>query len=383
MPVYLDHNATTQVRPEVAALIAEIMTEVGNPSSVHSHGQAMRKRVETARRQIGKALSARAEDVIFTGGGTEALNLALNSVIAAGGAKRLLVSAVEHEAIAVTAEASDLPVETVPVSDDGVVDLTWLANRLDRWNAADDGVPVLALMLANNEIGTIQPVAEAAGLVKAQGGLLIVDAVQSAGKIPVDFAGLGADYMAIASHKFGGPQGVGALIAACDAPIARHNHGGGQEKGRRSGTLNVAGISGMGLALEQAVASLADFAALGALRDKAIDAIRSAHSGVVVLGENAPRLPNTIGLAVPGWRGETQVLAMDLAGVSISAGAACSSGKAKASKIGTALRLDETLSEGVIRISLGWPTTEDDIDAAISAWTGAWARIQPKIKETA
>lgn len=382
MPRYFDHNATTQVRPDVIALMGAVMAEVGNPSSVHAHGQAARKRVDMARRQIGKALCVRAEDVIFTGGGTEALNLALNSVIKAGGAKRLIVSEIEHEAIAETAKASGLPVDIMPVTADGIADLGWLNARLAGWDEAD-GRPVIALMLANNEMGTIQPVAEAVQQIKTLDGLAIVDAVQSAGKIPVDFAALGADYMAISAHKFGGPQGVGALLAACDAPMARHNHGGGQEQGRRSGTLNVAGIAGMGLALEQAIAELAEFAALGRLRDALIDGIRAAAPDAVVLGENAPRLPNTLALAIPGWRGETQVMALDLAGFSISAGAACSSGKAKTSKLGTALDLPPALSDGVTRISLGWTTSKDDVDALITAWSEAYSRAKPVIKETA
>ncbi|MBR9825495.1 MAG: cysteine desulfurase [Alphaproteobacteria bacterium] len=382
MPVYFDHNATTQVRPDVIALMGAVMAEVGNPSSVHAHGQAARRLVDEARRQIGKALCVRGEDVIFTAGGTEALNLALHSVIKAGAAQRLIVSAIEHEAIAETAKASGLPVDVMPVTADGIADLDWLDRHLANWDEAQ-GRPVLALMLANNEMGTIQPVAEATQRVKAKNGLVIVDAVQSAGKIPVDFAALGADYMAIASHKFGGPQGVGALLAACDAPMSRHNHGGGQEKGRRSGTLNVAGIAGMGLALEQAIAGLADFASLAVLRDQIIKGIRAAAPDAQVLGEAAPRLPNTLGLAIAGWRGETQVMAMDLAGFSISAGAACSSGKAKASKLGTALALPDALSDGVTRISLGWTTTQHDVDALIKAWVQAFERAKPTIKETA
>ncbi|MDM7983472.1 MAG: cysteine desulfurase family protein [Maricaulis sp.] len=382
MRVYLDHNATTQVRPDVIELMSELMGSVGNASAVHQHGQAARRHVDKARRQVGKALCARAEDVIFTGGGTEALNLAMASATRAPGVKRVIISDIEHPAIVESAKVSGLPVDILPVTAHGVIDLAWLEQRMASWSEAD-GRPVLSVMLANNEIGTIQPVAEAIALIKEKDGLVIVDAVQSTGKIPVDFAALGADYMAIAAHKFGGPQGVGALIASCDAPVTRHNHGGGQEQGRRSGTLNVAGNAALGLALEQAHAKLAEFAALAGSRDRMIAAIREANPDVVVLGEGAERLPNTIGLAVPGWRGETQVMAMDLAGISISAGAACSSGKAKASKMGTALGLDEALSEGVIRISLGWSTTEEDVDAAIKAWTEAWARASKQIKETA
>lgn len=377
MRIYLDHNATTPVRPGVIEAIADALAQPGNASSVHADGQAALRRVEAARRIAGKALCARAEDVVFTSGGTEALNLAFHSAIAAGGAGRILHSAIEHEAVADTANASGLPVEEIPVTLEGVADLAWLEERLSSWDAQRDGRPVLALMLANNEIGTIQPVAEAARLVREAGGLTIVDAIQAVGKIPVDFAALGADYMAISAHKFGGPQGVGALIMACDAPAARHQRGGGQEKGRRSGTLNVAGIAGLGAALEQAMAGLKDFATLGALRDRIAAGLKQAAPDLHILGENAQRLPNTLGIAVPGWKGETQVMALDLAGFSVSAGSACSSGKAHGSKIGNAVGLDRDTSQGFLRVSLGWNSTEDEADAFVKAWSEAHGRARP------
>lgn len=378
MPAYLDHNASTTVRPTVIALMSKVLSETGNPSAVHAHGQTARGRVETARRQVGKALCARPEDVIFTGCGTEALNLAITSAIQAGGVDRVLVSSIEHEAIAETAKVCGRPVIEIPVSADGVMRLDALEREL-----SEPGKALLCLMLANNEIGTIQPVADAARLVRDADGLMIVDAIQAAGKIPVDFAGLGADYMAISAHKFGGPQGVGALIASCHAPMSRHNHGGGQEKGRRAGTLNAAGIAGLGLALDEAVAGLDAFANLADWRDEMQAAIEKTAPDVQVLGADAPRLPNTLSLAVPGWRGETQVMAMDLESVSISAGSACSSGKAKASKMGTALDLPEDRADGVVRISLGWSSTRADIDALITAWTQAYERASKTMKVNA
>ena len=380
---YLDHNATTPVRPDVIKEIAEVMAQVGNPSSVHADGQAARRRVEVARQQVGRAVCARPEDVIFTSGGTEALNLALHSVTQSVPDARLLVSAIEHEAASRTAQHSGHPVEEIPVTSDGVIDLVWLESRLGRWDESVDGRPVLVLMLANNEIGTVQPVADAARLVKARDGLAIVDAVQAIGKIPVDFAGLGVDYMAVSAHKFGGPQGVGALVAACDAPVVPHHYGGGQEKNRRAGTLNVAGIAGMGLAIEQAVAELDEFRALSELRDRMAQAVKAAAPGTIVLGESAERLPNTLGLAVPGWERTTQVMAMDLAGVSISAGPACSSGTPKGSRIGAALGLDQGAANGVIRVSLGWNSTPDEADAFVTAWTEAYARIASTLEATA
>ena len=379
MRLYLDHNATTTVRPDVIAAMAEALARTANPSSVHRDGQRAARDVEDVRRLVGRLLCARAEDVIFTSGGTEATNLAIHSAIDAGKAGRLIVSALEHEAIAATARASGLPVETMPVTPDGLADLAWLEARLAGWERERDGRPVLALMLANNEIGTIQPVAEAAAMIHEHDGLMIVDAIQAVGKIAVDFAALGADYMAISAHKFGGPQGSGALIAACNAPLSRHHHGGGQEKGRRGGTLNVAGITGLGQALELAVADLDRFAGLARWRDALAAQLKGEAPQIMILGEGAPRLPNTLSIAHPSWKGETQVMAMDLAGISISAGSACSSGKARGSKAGLALGLTGGAAEGLIRISLGWTSSESDIDAFARAWTAAHARIAPKL----
>ncbi|WP_417486915.1 cysteine desulfurase family protein [Maricaulis sp.] len=373
MRTYLDHNATTQVRPNAVAAMTEVMARVGNPSSVHADGQGALARVELARRVVGKALRARPEDIIFTSGGTEALNLALHAAISAGGVDRIIVTALEHEAVAATARASGLPVETWPVNADGVVEISWLADRLASCSG-DYGRPVLAMMLASNETGTIQPVQEAATLVRDAGGLTVVDAIQAVGKIDVDFAGLGCDYLAVSAHKFGGPQGVGALLAACNAPMARHHHGGGQEKGRRAGTLNVAGIVGLATALEEAVSSLDDFASLAIQRDKMAVAIRAVAPQMIEIGARASRLPNTLGMSLPGWPGATQVMALDLDGVAISAGSACSSGSSKGSKVGTALGLPEDASQGFVRVSLGWNSKPDDADAFIKAWTAAYAR---------
>lgn len=363
--------------------MAAIMAEVGNPSSVHKHGQRARKAVEISRSQIGRALCARPEDVVFTSGGTESVNLALNCVIAAGGVTRLIVSAIEHSAVAEFAEKSGLPVDVMPVTTDGVAHLTWLAARLENWNLQTDGVPFLALMLANNEIGTIQPVVQAAALIHDAGGLLLIDATQAVGKVEVDFAASGADYMAFSGHKFGGPQGAGGLIMGCNAPMAAHHHGGGQEKGRRPGTENLAGIVGLGLGIELATEGLRDFAALEVWRDEIVAGIKSDAPDMVLLGEGAERLPNTISFAIPGWKRENQVMALDLAGVSISAGSACSSGKVRGSKVGGALQLSPELAEAVVRISLGWNSTRDDVDAVLSAWKQAYARVAPRLKVSA
>ncbi|MFY0637722.1 cysteine desulfurase family protein [Maricaulis maris] len=380
--IYLDHNATTTVRPSVVSAMTDVMTRVGNPSSVHADGQAALARVETARRQVGKALCARPEDIVFTSGGTEALNLAIHAALSAGEIGTIIVTAIEHEAVAATAVVTGCSVEIWPVNDQGVVEMSWLEARLSRWTPAD-GRPLLAMMLASNEIGTIQPVAEATARLRQAGGLSVVDAIQAVGKIAVDFAGLGCDYMAISAHKFGGPQGVGALLASCDAPMARHHHGGGQEKGRRAGTLNVAGIVGLAIALEEAVSDLDAFARLGEARDRMAAALKAASPDLIEIGANVPRLPNTLGMSQPGWPGATQVMALDLAGVAISAGSACSSGSAKGSKVGTVLGLPEAASQGFVRVSLGWNSKPDDADAFVDAWSAARARISPTLKASA
>ncbi len=379
---YLDHNATTTVRSSVLSAMTDVMTRVGNPSSVHADGQAALARVETARRQVGKALCARPEDIVFTSGGTEALNLAIHAALSPGWIGTIIITAIEHEAVAATAVATGLPVEVWPVNDQGVVEIAWLEARLARWTQAD-GKPLLAMMLASNEIGTIQPVAEATALIREADGLSLVDAIQAVGKIAVDFAGLGCDYMAISAHKFGGPQGVGALLASCEAPMARHHHGGGQEKGRRAGTLNVAGIVGLATALDEAIAELDGFAALARTRDRMARALKAVSPDLIEIGADAPRLPNTLGISLPGWPGATQVMALDLAGVAISAGSACSSGTSKGSKIGTALGLPEAASQGFVRVSLGWNSKPDDADAFVDAWSTALARICPTLKASA
>lgn len=375
MSVYLDHNATAKVRPEAIAAITDVLTHVGNPSSIHAAGRAARAVMEHARADVAALIAAPASTVIFLSGGTEANALAIESAVAAG-AKRLIVSAIEHDSIQETARAMGVAVETLPVDANGVADLAWLRERLAGWDAAD-GRPFVALMLANNETGVIQPVAEAAELVRAADGWLHVDAIQAAGKIPVDSRALGADTLSVSAHKIGGPQGVGALTFGPRATMVRRQHGGGQERGRRGGTENLPGISGFGAAAKVAVAGLA---AQQSLRDAA--AARLQAAGAIVVGETAPRLPNTLCIATPGWTSDLQVMGLDLAGVMISAGSACSSGKVKASPVLAAMGLDD-LAACAIRVSGGWNTTEQDWNRFADAWLEAHARHAARRKEVA
>jgi len=366
--VYLDYNATAVVRPEAAAAIAHALEVGGNPSSVHAAGRAARALVEQARADVAALIAAPASTVVFTSGGTEANALAIESAILAG-AKRLLISAIEHDSIQETAHASGVAYEQIPVDRTGRADLAWLAARLARWDAAD-GKPFVALMLANNETGVIQPVAEAAELVRAADGWLHVDAVQAAGKLPVDSRALGADTLSISAHKIGGPQGVGALTFGPRAALSRRQHGGGQERGRRGGTENVPGINGFGAAARAAARDLDSLDHVG-WRDAAAARLKAA--GAVVAGEPAPRLPNTLCLAVPGFASDTQVMALDLAGVMVSAGAACSSGKVKQSPVLAAMGLGDLAACG-IRVSGGWKTSEADWNRFVDAWFEAHQR---------
>lgn len=375
MAVYLDHNATSLLRAEAREAILRAYDIGGNPSSVHGAGRAARAIVETARATIARHFVTRAEDVVFTSGGTEASNLVIASASRAG-VRRLIISAIEHDAVRDAALASGLEVEVLPATPSGVADLVWLERRLAGWDRDADGVPFVALMAANNETGVIQPVEETGRLVREADGLFHVDAVQMAGKAPFDFAGSLAHYAALSAHKCGGPQGVGALLLACDAPLSRQMHGGGQEKGRRSGTENVAGIAGFSAALD--AASPEDAVRMAALRD-ALQSRLELVEGVRVWGAGADRLPNTLCLSAAGWPSEIQVIAMDLAGFAISAGSACSSGKVRKSRVLEAMGADEAEAASAIRISLGWTTTQDDVDRFADAWMREYARIRPRL----
>ncbi len=379
--IYADYNATAPMRPEARdAVLMALALGAANPSSVHQSGRAARAVVEKARGQIGGAVGSRAADILFTSGGTESLALAIQgAVLALDGQATLIVSAIEHEAASKAAAYAGVPVETAYVGTDGRVDLADLGARLAAWDRDLKGTPILVLMLANNETGILQPVAEVAALVRAAGGLTVCDAVQAFGKVQVNAALLGADYIALSAHKIGGPQGVGALWHRAGAPLKALQYGGGQERGLRSGTENVAGIAGFGAAAEAAVRDLPKYAALAKPRD-AMEARLKAEGGVTVIGEGSPRLAGTSNFARPNFRAETQVMALDLAGVCVSAGSACSSGKVKRSLVLLAMGADDALAESAIRTSFGWDTKPEDCERVADAWLEAARRTV--LKET-
>ncbi|TXJ35171.1 MAG: cysteine desulfurase [Afipia sp.] len=365
--VYLDWNATTPLRPEARSAIAAAFDISGNPSSVHSEGRAARKLVEDARSAVAAALGADQRNVVFTSGGTEANALALTPDLRKGRAEpvqRLIVSAVEHPSVLVGGRFAPGAIEIAPVLPSGIIDLDALAALLVRKPPA-----LVSVMLANNETGAIQPIPEVAGLVHAAGGILHVDAVQAFSKIPINIKSLGADILTVSAHKIGGPKGVGALAFADGLEgLSALIRGGGQEQGRRAGTENVPGIAGFGAAVRAATAaSEVDTARMIGLQARLEKGLRS-HTGTVIFSDSVPRLPNTTLISAPRLKAETAVIGFDLEGIAVSSGSACSSGKVQPSHVLQAMNVDPALLRGAIRLSLGWDTTEADIDRCLEAW---------------
>lgn len=375
--LYLDWNATSPLHPNARDAVLRAMDLFGNPNSVHGEGRSVRAAIEQARRQVAVLASADPAHVIFTSGATEAANMVLTPDFKMGRTPlaigRLYHSAVEHPAVREGGRFSKEQTTEIPVTKAGVVDLDALGALL----AAHDksaGLPMVAVMLVNNETGIVQPIAEIAKIVQAQGGLLVVDAVQAAGRLKLDMNALGADFMIVSSHKIGGPKGAGALVTRGEVLMPRPLiHGGGQEKGHRSGTENSLAVIGFGAAAEAAVAEFeARNAAISALRDRLESGMRGAAPDVVIYGAEGERVSNTTFFTLPGLKAETGQIAFDLEGVALSAGSACSSGKVGESHVLVAMGHDPKL--GALRISLGFATTEEEIDRAISIFAKIAAR---------
>jgi cysteine desulfurase len=363
---YFDWNATAPLRAEARSALSAALELTGNASSVHAEGRAVRRLVEQAREKVANLVGADTKNVFFTSGATEANMLALTPALEIAGRKeprdRLFVSAIEHPSVRSGGRFAAELVEELPVTSDGIVDLGVLTEAIKK--AAR---PMVSVMLANNETGVIQPITQIAEVVHAAAGVLHVDAVQGAGRIDCDITKLGADLVSISSHKLGGPQGAGALIRRGDIHIAEPLiKGGGQERGQRAGTENMAAIAGFGAAA--AAAKLADAARMSALRDRLETGIKLTTPQAVIFGANAPRLPNTTSFAVPGVKAETAIIAFDLNGIAVSSGSACSSGKVQASQVLAAMHADPALVRGGVRISLGWNTTEAEVDHFLETW---------------
>lgn len=358
--IYLDYNATAPTRPQALAALVAAVQAGGNPSSVHSLGRAARRRVEEARRAVADLVAVDANQVVFTATGTEANNMAL------GGYPdhAVIISAIEHDAVKQAAKDATI----LPVKADGTLDL----DALDAALACASRPPLVSVMLANSETGILQPIPEIAARVHATGGLLHCDAVQAAGRIPLDMATLGADLLTLSGHKLGGVPGAAALILGASIsgtireplPLLR---GGGQEKGRRAGTEAVGAIAAFGVAAQAAKAEIPAMAALADLRDKAEADLRALGAFLPAV-TGAPRLPNCFSVALPGKPAETQVIALDLAGFAVSAGSACSSGKVKRSAVLAAMGYGDNIASATIRVSFGVGTTAAQLEHFCSAW---------------
>jgi len=361
---YLDWNATTPLRPEAAAAMSAMLASCGNPSSVHRWGRAARQGAEHARSAVGALLHAPADGVVFVSGGTEANHLALLG----SGRDRILVSAVEHDSVLYAVPKA----ERIPVDHDGVV----MLDTLDRLLSDDPRPALVSVMFANNETGVVQPVAAISAIARAHRALFHCDAVQAAGKVSLDAVAIGADFVSLSAHKLGGPLGIGALVVIGEVELTPLLRGGGQERGRRAGTENLGGIAGFAAAAAAAAEEIAVYRRVCKLRDTLEAEVLAVAPEAVVLAAGAPRLPNTAAIAMPGVSAETQVIALDLDGVMVSAGAACSSGKVGPSHVLKAMGAGPDLVGSTIRVSLGWNSTEADVGHFLGAWTALYRRCR-------
>ena len=378
MRIYLDHNATTPPLPEVVRAVERALTErFGNPSSVHTFGQQAKAELDDARAAVAALIDADAHEVVFTSGGTEADNLALRGAAEALeplGRRHLVTTGIEHEAVINTVKALERrgwTATSVPVPASGVVAIDALRD------AITDQTAVVSVMHANNEVGTIQPVAEIAAIARSRGALVHTDAVQSVGKIPVSVKTLGVDLLSLSAHKFGGPKGAGALWIRRGVRLVSVMTGGRHERNRRAGTENVPAIAGLGAAAIAARAKLADEGArIAALRDRLEQAILASVPGTALNGDPHQRVPNTTNISVEGVEAESLLIALDLEGVAVSTGSACSSGTLEASHVLRAMGLPAARTRNSLRFSLGTQNTIDEIDFVARVLPGLVARLR-------
>lgn len=364
MGVYLDYNAMAPMRHSALNAMSDAYGQAGNPSSVHGFGRIAKQALEKSRQQVAKAIKSSPDDLVFTSGGTESNNLAINNAVNVLGVKSLLISPCEHPSNLVAAEQSGANIIYLPMLDNGLINITSFEQIVSQQKE-----PFMAVvMLANNETGIIQPVREIADIVHEEDGFLHVDAAQAFGKIPVNFGKIGADTMTLAAHKLGGPIGVGALVVRCGLTLRGQMLGGGQEAGRRGGTSNVPSITGFAVAANEAVSELAEFAALSGKIDSLAETMREFAPDLVVFGEGVDRLPNTLCCATAGFSSQTQVMALDLSGFAISAGSACSSGKVKSSHVLKAMKVPDNLAKCAVRISIGRDITDQQLKLFANAW---------------
>lgn len=378
MAAYLDHNATTPIRPEILPALEACYGITGNASSVHTNGRQAKELLERARAQVAKLINADASEIVFTSGGAEANNLALHGACAPAQINHVIVSAIEHDSVLNWAHYTSIETSICPVTADGVLDLAQLGDRLSQLSQAGHRV-LISVMMANNETGVVQPVADVVLLARDFGALVHCDAVQGLGKLPIDFAALGVDCLSLSAHKIGGPQGVGALVVKSGRGLTPLIHGGGQESNRRAGTENLPGIVGFGAAAD--LVSRDGLLEMSPFRDDLEQRIATIAPETIFFGQNSRRISNTSCFAVEGLSAETQVMAMDLAGVSISAGSACSSGKVTPSHVLAAMGVEDLLASSAVRVSLGWNTTAEDIEQFAQAWAGHYEIVAKRNKK--
>ena len=384
--VYLDHNATSILRPEAQDAMINALEFPGNASSIHEEGRKARALIEDARRHLAGLVQTSPQNVVFTSGGTEANITALSPELVCANRKgsskenvRCFISAIEHPCVHSGGRFNKDDITYLPVSGEGVVIIEKVKETITDFRHTDPEAPFLvSVMMANNETGAIQPVSEISQIVHEAGGLLHVDAVQAVGKINVECANVGADLLTISAHKIGGPQGIGALILCSKNLVIGPSlmRGGGQELNRRAGTENVAAIAGFGAAAEQSQKDLETISQIETLRDEMETKLLKACPEMFVFALNVERLPNTSCFAIPGMSAETLLIALDLEGIAVSSGSACSSGKVERSHVLSAMGVEEDLARGAIRISLGWNTTQEDVNCFLQVWSDIYKKFK-------
>jgi len=366
---YLDWNASAPIYPEVVEAMSEALLEGGNASSIHCEGRNAHSAIEAARDQVAQLINAKPRDIVFTSGGSEANSLATSGLTTNGTIDGIVISAVEHPSVMAFASLENVQVSTIPVDGNGIVELDALEACLTGAVAANEKT-LVSIMWANNETGVIQPIDDIVKLAHAHECLVHCDAVQALGKIPVDFAASGVDLMSLSAHKIGGPQGTGALVVRPSVVLAPMFRGGGQELSRRAGTENLSGIVGFGRAAEL-IGRDNSGAEIANLHSQLESEIRKIRSDVVIFGEDQERLPNTTCAAVCGTSAEALLIMLDLSGIAVSSGSACSSGKVATSHVLSAMGVDDAVAKAAIRISLGRTTTTKDIEKFLNAWSKA------------
>lgn len=382
MRVYLDHNASSPLRPQVKKAMVDALEMAANASSVYEEGRKAKGVIERARELVAQLVGADSKAVTFTGGGSEANATVLQPMINVKGKPlvldRLLVSSVEHDSVIKGGRFSVEQIEKIPVDASGLIDLDWLGTRLQQCAEAGEAV-LVAVMLANNETGIVQPAQQVGALVAEHGGYFLCDAVQAPGKLPINITEIGAHFLTLSAHKIGGPQGVGAIVRRSDAysfhPLIR---GGGQEAYGRAGTENVVGIHGFGVAAEL-VALDQGTDRLSSLRDE----MEAGLERAIVIGREVPRLPNTSCIAMPGIPAETMLISLDLQGFALSSGSACSSGKVGVSHVLTAMGFEENTARSALRISLGWNTQDTQVKEFVKTFNQMTKALSPSQRETA